>query len=103
MPLAVWSFQGQFQVNVPAVLASVVLSTVPILVLYALGRRQLVSGLSEGFSKYGLTPTARSSPVRSARSATIVSTGWAGAPEQGRREASGRRAGRARGPAGRWC
>ena len=51
MPLAVWSFQGQFQVNVPAVLASVVLSTVPILVLYALGRRQLVSGLSEGFTK----------------------------------------------------
>jgi raffinose/stachyose/melibiose transport system permease protein len=51
MPLAVWSFQGQFQVNVPAVLASVVLSTVPIVVLYALGRRQLVSGLSEGFGK----------------------------------------------------
>jgi raffinose/stachyose/melibiose transport system permease protein len=51
MPLAVWSFQGQFQVNVPAVLASVVLSTVPIVVLYTIGRRQLVSGLSEGFSK----------------------------------------------------
>jgi raffinose/stachyose/melibiose transport system permease protein len=51
MPLAVWSFQGQFQVNVPAVLASVVLSTVPILVLYTIGRRQLVSGLSEGFGK----------------------------------------------------
>ena len=51
MPLAVWSFQGQFQVNVPAVLASVVLSTIPIVVLYTIGRRQLVSGLSEGFSK----------------------------------------------------
>ena len=51
MPLAVWSFQGQFQVNVPAVLASVVLSTIPIVVLYTIGRRYLVSGLSEGFSK----------------------------------------------------
>jgi raffinose/stachyose/melibiose transport system permease protein len=51
MPLAVWSFQSQFQVNVPAVLASVVLSTVPIVVLYTIGRRQLVSGLSEGFTK----------------------------------------------------
>jgi raffinose/stachyose/melibiose transport system permease protein len=51
MPLAVWSFQGQFQVNVPAVLASVVLSTVPMIVLYTIGRRHLVSGLSEGFSK----------------------------------------------------
>ncbi len=51
MPLALWSFQTQFTVNVPAVLASVVLSTVPMVVLYTIGRRQLVSGLSEGFSK----------------------------------------------------
>ena len=39
MPLAAWSFQGQSQVNVPAVLASVVLSTAPILVLCTIGRR----------------------------------------------------------------
>ena len=51
MPLALWSFQTQFTVNVPAVLASVVLSTLPMLVLYTIGRRHLVSGLSEGFSK----------------------------------------------------
>ena len=51
MPLALWTFQTQFTVNVPAVLAAVVLSTVPMVVLYTLGRRQLVSGLSEGFSK----------------------------------------------------
>ena len=51
MPLALWSFQSQFTVNVPAVLAAVVLSTVPMVVLYTIGRRQLVSGLSEGFSK----------------------------------------------------
>ena len=51
LPLALWSFQGQFTVNIPAVLAAVVLSTLPILVLYILGRRQLVSGLTAGFSK----------------------------------------------------
>ena len=51
MPLALWSFQTQFTVNVPAVLATVVLSTVPMVVLYTIGRRQLVSGLSEGFSR----------------------------------------------------
>jgi raffinose/stachyose/melibiose transport system permease protein len=51
LPLALWSFQGQYGVNVPAVLASVVLTTLPILVLYALGRRQLLSGLTAGFSK----------------------------------------------------
>ncbi len=51
LPLALWTFQGQYGVNVPAVLASVVLTTLPILVLYAIGRRQLLSGLTAGFSK----------------------------------------------------
>jgi len=51
LPLALWSFQGQYSVNVPAVLASVVLTTVPILLLYVVGRRQLLSGLTAGFGK----------------------------------------------------
>jgi raffinose/stachyose/melibiose transport system permease protein len=51
LPLALWAFQGEFSVNVPAVLASVVLTTLPILVLYVLGRRQLLSGLTAGFGK----------------------------------------------------
>jgi raffinose/stachyose/melibiose transport system permease protein len=51
LPLALWSFQGQYSINVPAVLASVVLTTLPILTLYVVGRRQLLSGLMAGFSK----------------------------------------------------
>jgi raffinose/stachyose/melibiose transport system permease protein len=51
LPLGLWTFQGQYSINVPAVLASVVLTTVPILILYAMGRRQLLSGLTAGFSK----------------------------------------------------
>jgi len=51
LPLALWTFQGQYSVNVPAVLASVVLTTAPIMVMYAVGRRQLLSGLTAGFSK----------------------------------------------------
>jgi raffinose/stachyose/melibiose transport system permease protein len=51
LPLALWNFQGEFSVNVPAVLASVVLTTLPILILYVVGRRQLLSGLTAGFSK----------------------------------------------------
>ena len=51
LPLALWAFQGQYGVNVPAVMASVVLTTLPILALYALGRRQLLSGLTAGFGK----------------------------------------------------
>ncbi len=51
LPLALWNFQGQYSVNVPAVVAAVVLTTLPILVLYAFGRRQLLSGLAAGFTK----------------------------------------------------
>ncbi|MFI7421255.1 carbohydrate ABC transporter permease [Nonomuraea sp. NPDC049684] len=51
LPLALWTFQGQYSVNVPAVLASVVLTTLPILILYVVGRRQLLSGLTAGFGK----------------------------------------------------
>jgi raffinose/stachyose/melibiose transport system permease protein len=51
LPLALWAFQGQYSVNIPAVLAAVVLTTLPILILYVIGRRQLLSGLTAGFSK----------------------------------------------------
>ncbi|SEC55841.1 carbohydrate ABC transporter membrane protein 2, CUT1 family [Amycolatopsis tolypomycina] len=51
LPMALWAFQGQFRVNIPAVLAAVILSTLPVLALYVLGRRYLVSGLTAGFGK----------------------------------------------------
>jgi raffinose/stachyose/melibiose transport system permease protein len=51
LPLALWNFQGQYSINVPAVLASVMLTLLPILLLYVIGRRQMLSGLSAGFSK----------------------------------------------------
>ena len=51
MPLALWTFQGQFGVNVPAIAASITLTTIPIVLMYAIGRRQLLSGLTAGFSK----------------------------------------------------
>ena len=44
-------FKGEFTINIPAILAAVVLSTLPILALYILGRRQLISGLTAGFGK----------------------------------------------------
>jgi raffinose/stachyose/melibiose transport system permease protein len=51
LPLALWNFQGQYTVNVPAVLAAVLLTALPILALYIVGRRQMLSGLSGGFTK----------------------------------------------------
>jgi raffinose/stachyose/melibiose transport system permease protein len=51
IPLALVNFQGQFGVNVPAIAASVTLTTIPIILLYVIGRRQLLSGLTAGFSR----------------------------------------------------
>jgi len=51
LPLSIWTFQGEFSVNTPAILASVVLSSLPLLIAYMIGRRQLVAGLTAGFGK----------------------------------------------------
>jgi raffinose/stachyose/melibiose transport system permease protein len=51
LTLGVWSFQGEFNIDVPSVMAYVVLSTIPIVALYIVGRRYLVSGLTAGFGK----------------------------------------------------
>jgi raffinose/stachyose/melibiose transport system permease protein len=51
LPLALWSYQGEFTTNVPAILAAVLLSATPIILLYIFGRRQLLGGLIAGFSK----------------------------------------------------
>lgn len=51
LPLALWSFQGQYTTNVPAIMAAVFLSATPIILLYIFGRRQLLGGLVAGFSK----------------------------------------------------
>lgn len=51
LPLALWTFQGQYTTNVPAIMAAVFLSATPIILLYIFGRRQLLGGLIAGFSK----------------------------------------------------
>jgi raffinose/stachyose/melibiose transport system permease protein len=51
LPLALWSFQGEFTADIPAIMAAVFLSATPIILLYVIGRRQLLSGLIAGFSK----------------------------------------------------
>jgi raffinose/stachyose/melibiose transport system permease protein len=48
LPLAVWSYQGQYGMNVPVVLTVVVLSTLPLLIFYILQRRNFIKGLTAG-------------------------------------------------------
>lgn len=51
LTMSLWSYQGEFGNDTPAILAAVTLSAVPILALYIVGRRQLVAGLTAGFGK----------------------------------------------------
>ncbi len=51
LPLALWSFQDEMTINVPVVMAAVVLTSVPMMTLYLLGRRHIVAGLTAGAGK----------------------------------------------------
>ena len=51
LPLALQQFQGQFGTDVPGLMAAVFLSTLPIIFLYIVARRQLLGGLTAGFGK----------------------------------------------------
>lgn len=50
-PLSLRTFQGQFNVNIPADLAAMVLSTLPTYVPCILGPRPPLARLTAGFSK----------------------------------------------------
>lgn len=51
LPLGLWNFQGQNVTNVPGLMAAVVLSALPVLVLYLFGRRNLLRALAAGFGR----------------------------------------------------
>jgi raffinose/stachyose/melibiose transport system permease protein len=51
LPLALTLYRGEFGIDVPATMAAVVLSTLPMLALFVLARRQLIVGLTAGFTK----------------------------------------------------
>jgi xylobiose transport system permease protein len=51
LTLGLWDFQGQYGTNVPLVTAAVTLSLLPLLVVYLLGRRYLLAGLTAGAGK----------------------------------------------------
>lgn len=51
LPLALTLYRGQYGIDVPATMAAVVLSTLPVAVLFVLARRRLAAGLTAGFSK----------------------------------------------------
>jgi raffinose/stachyose/melibiose transport system permease protein len=51
LPLAVWDYQGQYSTNIPIVMAVLVLSALPIILLYIFGQDKLVKGMMAGAVK----------------------------------------------------
>jgi len=51
LPLAIWEFQGMFSMNIPAIMAVLALSTLPLIIAYILGQEQLVKGIMAGALK----------------------------------------------------
>jgi len=48
LPMAVWAFTGEFTINVPAVMAAVTLSALPLIVAYVFARREILNALRGG-------------------------------------------------------
>jgi raffinose/stachyose/melibiose transport system permease protein len=46
LPLGLFKFQGEYGIDVPAIMAAVLLSVIPLVILYVAMRRQFVRGLS---------------------------------------------------------
>jgi raffinose/stachyose/melibiose transport system permease protein len=51
LPLAVWDFQGQYSSNIPAMLAVVTMTSLPLIVAYAFGQERLIRGMMAGSLK----------------------------------------------------
>ena len=51
LPLAIWEYQGQYAMNIPAIMAVLTLSTLPLILVYIFGQERVVSGMMAGVLK----------------------------------------------------
>ncbi|PID58640.1 ABC transporter permease [candidate division KSB3 bacterium] len=51
LPLALWDFQGQYSADVPAMMAALLVSSLPVLLLYGIAKERLIEGLTAGAIK----------------------------------------------------
>jgi raffinose/stachyose/melibiose transport system permease protein len=51
LPLAIWEYQGQYSINTPMIMALLVLSCLPVILLYIFGQDKLVKGMMAGAVK----------------------------------------------------
>jgi raffinose/stachyose/melibiose transport system permease protein len=51
LPLAVWEYQGQYTMNIPLIMALLILSSLPVILLYIFGQDKLIKGMMAGAVK----------------------------------------------------
>ena len=51
LPLAIWEYQGQYAMNIPAIMAVLTLSALPLILVYIFGQERIVSGMMAGVLK----------------------------------------------------
>jgi len=51
LTLALWNFQGEFSADVPTMMAALLLSMIPLLIVYAITKERLIEGLVAGAVK----------------------------------------------------
>jgi len=51
LTLALWNFQGEFSADIPAMMAALLLSMLPLLIFYAVTKERLIEGLVAGAIK----------------------------------------------------
>jgi raffinose/stachyose/melibiose transport system permease protein len=51
LPMAIWQYQGQYSINIPMIMALLVLSSLPMILFYIFGQDKLVKGMMAGAVK----------------------------------------------------
>ena len=51
LPLAIWQYQGQYSIHIPLIMTLLVLSSVPVILLYIFGQDKIVKGMMAGAVK----------------------------------------------------
>jgi len=51
LPLAIWEYQGQYSMNIPAIMSVLTLSALPLILIYIVGQERVLKGMMAGAVK----------------------------------------------------
>ena len=51
LPLAIWEYQGEYSMNVPAIMSVLTLSALPLIAIYVFGQERVIKGMMAGALK----------------------------------------------------